>query len=150
MSQALTERPTGDFRHNFFPAIAFVGAAWVVIGSLGPWGTFTSFYGDESINGTSGDGKLTLILGIGIAIAMLLAFSHPRLGYTLTILESILVIVIAENHRNNISDLVDGNIKYVVIDVEWGLYLVLVGGCMALSGAIFHLAWNREASRSGQ
>ena len=87
MSQALTERPTGDFRHNFFPTIAFVGAVWVVIGSLGPWAWSTSFYGDASINGTSGDGKLTLILGIGIAIAMLLAFSHPRLGCILTILK---------------------------------------------------------------
>src|SRR5215218_8172202 len=150
MSQALTERPTEDFRRYLFPGVAFLGAAWVVIGSLGPWGTFTSYYGDASINGTSGDGKLTLILGIGIAIAMLVAFSHPRLGFTLTILESILVIVIAGDHWNNISDLVDGNIKYMVIDVEWGLYLVLVGGCMALSGAIIYFAWNREASRSGQ
>ena len=107
-------------------------------------------YGDASINGTSGDGKLTLILGIGIAIAMLLTLSHPRLGYILTILESILVIVIAGDNWNNISDLVDGNIKYVVIDVKWGLYLVLVGGCMALGSAIIYLAWNREASRPGQ
>jgi hypothetical protein len=149
MSQALTEQPTRAFRHYFFPAIAFVGAAWVVIGSLGPWGTFTSFYGDVSINGTSGDGKLTLILGIGIAIAMLLAFSHPRLGYTLTILESILVIVIAGDHWNNMAGLVDGNIKYVVIEIKWGLYLVLVGGCLALSGAIIHFAWNRDAPKTG-
>lgn len=103
----------------------------IIIGSILPWVTATTFLGSISKSGTEGDGKITLVTGIitllcGIAILA----SNSYSGWVgLTILACAASVVVA------IIDLVDVSNKvgeissqYVQASPGIGLYIVLVGG----------------------
>lgn len=51
--------------------LGLVGAGLMVIGSILPWATVASGFGQISVSGTEGDGKITIILGILAGVAAL-------------------------------------------------------------------------------
>jgi hypothetical protein len=50
-----------------------IGAVTVTVGSIMPWGKIDTIFGTRSINGTEGDGMITLVLG---CILLLVGFMH--------------------------------------------------------------------------
>jgi len=113
------------------------GAAVTVLGSVLPWATVEAGFESEQVNGTDGDGVLTIILAIAA-----LAFGIPGLlkrskGLLITALvATILIVVIALADIGDVSSVAEEVGFGVEATVGVGLWLVLVGGIVAMIGAI--------------
>jgi hypothetical protein len=66
-----TSIPTGQ-------ALAISGSAAIIVGSLLPWVTARRIFGQLSVNGVEGDGKLTLVLGVSLLLGVILRFGTTR------------------------------------------------------------------------
>jgi hypothetical protein len=110
--------------------IALVAAGAVVIGSLGTWAT--ALGGIVTVNGTSGDGVITVILAL-VALAGLWAYRNkPRRWAAVgVLLLGILAFAVGIHALVGIENTVPPNDSLFagedVVDAGWGLYLVVVG-----------------------
>ena len=125
-------------RDRNMPAIVALAAAGVVlIGSLLPWATAKTVFGSISINGTDGDGVLTLILAVvvgAIAVA-LLAGKRPRLwAYVVLLIAGLLTAFIAVYDLVDISRTV-GN-DYAHVSTGAGIWLVAIASLVLVGGGI--------------
>ena len=114
--------------------ITGLGAIVAVIGSMTPWATITApLLGSVSVNGTQGDGLITLILGlvaIGLAIGIASAVSPRGFAAGASIIGGIIFIIAAVD-LNNVQRVVeDANYSsdLVLAQVGGGLYATLIGG----------------------
>ena len=119
--------------------LALVGGALMVLGSVLPWAQVTSVFGSVSLNGTEGDGKVTLVLGLVVAVLGLVALANHRAK--LHILVPILGLI---GGGVGLYDLLNVSSKFESVSSEFvrpsvgiGLYLVILGGGVALVAALF-------------
>ena len=113
--------------------IAGVGAA---IGSLLPWGQVTTFLGTIAIEGTHGDGKLTLLAGIFVAAVGVLVLLS-RASYHLVVLGLVGCCAVVAVTGYNALDLtvLSGEADVLgVVDVAYGLWLTLGAGVAGILG----------------
>jgi hypothetical protein len=111
-------------------AIAVLGLVLAAIGSIGAWATV---FGLFSVDGTAGDGRITLGLA-AFGVVALLVGRGASLASALAALVALAVVAVA------IVDLVDlshvsGPTLGHAVSAGWGLYAVLAGGIIAV-GAI--------------
>lgn len=131
--------------------VAIAAALLVVIGSLGPWISITApFVGSLSINGTDGDGKISLCCGV-IAMAVL-AFlvTSNQTSMWMGLLAAVALGIAAavgihdwQNVGDKIAKTTDEDFD-VFVRVGWGLQAMTVG---AIVGAIFSLLQAVKASQ---
>jgi Protein of unknown function (DUF2510) len=120
--------------------IAAVGAAAVVVGSLGPWATASTPFGSIDVNGTEGDGKVTLILG-----AVALGFILLRNYLVAMILSAIAGAILVFDFLDVSRTIGDVDNEFIKTSVGWGLFVGAIGGVLAFVGSL--LLW--RAGRVG-
>lgn len=103
----------------------------MVVGSLLPWATVTTIFGEISKAGTDGDGLLTMLLAAGAA-ALALASKAPRAILVLLAL----VAAIAVFDIVDVSRLGEDGAS---VSVGIGLWTVGAGAAVGLAGAIQRL-----------
>jgi hypothetical protein len=105
---------------------AMVASVAIVIGSSGPWVSVLVF----SANGTVGDGKFTLALGLISAAALLVAFlgKMRAFGHILAVTIGVLVFAAGVYGVIHITsqEKTDFFGSEIGAEVGWGLWLVLI------------------------
>jgi len=117
------------------PAIELVGGALVTIGSFMPWAGVATVFGTLSVNGTEGDGKITMVIGLVLVLLAILELT----GASNTRIAALVLALIAAgvggydlvNASDKIADV--GN-EYARASVGVGLYAVVAGGVLAVVG----------------
>lgn len=123
--------------------VGVVGALLVVVGSFMPWATLTSGFGSASMAGTDGDGRLTMIAGLALAVLAVSAGVHPTwwlrtvylLAAALVAATTVLEIIWAGDRAAEASS------ELAVASVGPGLYMLLVGALIATAAAALHAFW---------
>jgi hypothetical protein len=120
-------------RAAWLMVIAGVGAA---IGSLLPWGRVTTFLGTIAIEGTHGDGKLTLLAGVFVAAVGVLVLLS-RASYHLVVLGLVgccAVVAVTGYNALDLTVLSGEHDVLGVVDVAYGLWLTLAAGVAGILG----------------
>ncbi len=122
-----------------------IAAVVILIGSVLPWATVSSLFGSASVNGTDGDGVITLILAIGIGV--LLGLWRRGTAIAATVLGAI-VVVVALYDLADVANVADelGGLGDVSPGV--GLVLVLLGGLAATAASVVGIVTIRKAPAS--
>jgi hypothetical protein len=121
--------------------ILLLGAIAVGVGSVAPWATASAGAFSRSVNGTDGDGVITIVLAVVmLLIAVFTAGPTPRRG--LLVLAGLCAVGAAgigiydavnvndaAQRAEDLSSLVDAS-------VGWGLYAVIAGGVIGVIGAV--------------
>lgn len=110
----------------------------VCIGSLLPWATVTTAFGTLSVAGTSGDGKITLGLGVTLLVLAALQLSkNPLRPWVLTLLVGAAAGAIAIYDLVNVSNKAgELSSAFARADVGIGLWVVVAGGVLAVVAAL--------------
>lgn len=120
-----------------FGAIGAVAMVLVAIGSALPWATASSEFYSVSKNGLSGDGIITIVVGL-LALAFFAAgiALQARWPFVTALILSLIVSAVA------IYDTVDiaGQVS-----VGIGVILCIIGGCIGIVAAIVGIAAPRRA-----
>jgi len=128
---------TVDVR-KVLPFIWLGGAGLIALGSILPWATASTVFGTLSVNGTHGDGKITLALAvvIGLLAAVSLLQRVSAVVPVVSVMLSVFVVVVAIRDMRNLPNPSSG---LVVVDIGTGLWLCLAGGIAAAlaSGLMF-------------
>lgn len=114
--------------------IALVGAVAMAVGSVGPWATVLGLI---SVDGTAGDGKITLAAAAVAGLACLRMGPHGRrdLGAYVAVAAVLVGAVTAGYDLSNLSSAIGSAGAGGIAQVGWGLYAVLAGALVTL-GAI--------------
>lgn len=113
-----------------------VGAGVVIVGSVSPWATVNTAFGSISVNGTDGDGTITLILG---AVALgFFVFGHYLTSW---IVAAVAGAVLAYDLVDISRAVGEGSNEFASISVGWGLYFALVGAVAAFAAGL--VLWRR-------
>ena len=108
------------------PGVPLVGAALVVFGSILPWATLGPF----SVDGTAGDGKITLVVGgLGLILAIVGASKRGAMGIAAAC--GVACVFVSGYDLINISNKF-GSSNAFSASVGIGLYMC-VGGSIALT-----------------
>jgi len=123
--------------------ILLIGAALLVIGSVLPWATVTSFLGKVDVTATDKDGAITLVIGVLIGLGAFLSKAKPgkRASWGSAIFGAIAGIV-ALADMSDIDGLAAG--PFVDVQIGTGLYLVAIGALICLIGGL--IKWPEEAA----
>jgi hypothetical protein len=127
--------------------IALASAVTVLIGSIGPWGTISSFFGTLTVGGLDADGKVTiwfaivaaslaLFRGLGSAPIWTSVIAFISLGVT-----AIIGVIDWSNVANFIDSYEDGN-TLSLAKVGWGLQLVTIASFVGCAAFVVH--WIRR------
>jgi hypothetical protein len=117
-----------------------VGALVLAVGSIGPWAEISAGFFSQSVNGTDGDGTITLVAAILIlVIAVVTASTNAKSGLVVIALLAAMIaggtgIIDAIDVRNRASDLADVT-RFADAHVGWGLWATIGGAAVALVGA---------------
>jgi len=114
--------------------VAMIGAVLIAVGSVLPWATASNVFGASvSISGTEGDGIITLVLGILVAVGALVRQKEPGSRAWLSALFSLLALGISGYDYTQIviSSAFASN-DYVDASAGIGIYLVIIGGFLGL------------------
>lgn len=129
--------------------VSIGGFALAALGSLLPWATLTTGFGSVSVNGTDGDGIMTLLMGLAGSALMFLAYSgksrtvFSAISIVLALIIAFVGIVDAVDVSSAVSDGDDFGIR---ASVGIGLYLVIIGG---LVGGLHRHRAHRQEGLSG-
>lgn len=110
------------------------GAAVALMGSFLPWFTASTGFASVSIDGMSGDGKLTAVLavvGVGLAIGGMTKREGGMLIAAIAVFGVGLAVAIYDWSRasSKASDLSSGDIP-IVAQVGYGLYACIIGAAV--------------------
>ncbi len=125
--------------HSLGALLAVVGGVLIAVSSFAPWAAITTDLGKILVSGWSGDGKITLFLGIGCVIFGALGFKfRPRaMGITAVVLATLVLLVgiadiaYASSRMSAVSALLGATVA-----LQWGIYLLVVAGIVALAGGV--------------
>ena len=109
--------------------VAIGGAAFVIVGSLMPWATLNTVFGSISVNGTEGDGIITLIGGVITGILVLTK------KYLASVVVSAITAAVLVYDFFNVSNIVDSGGDFASISVGWGLIVATLAGIAAIVGS---------------
>jgi hypothetical protein len=106
--------------------VAAGAAAGVIIGSVSPWATISFGFGQISVNGTDGDGQLTLVGGVAILVLVILS------KYLASLIVSVITAAVLVYDYFNIASSIDvGDDTFASAAVGWGIQLATVGAIVA-------------------
>ena len=109
--------------------IGAVAALAIAVGSLGPWAKVDTAFGTISVNGTSGDGPLTIVAA-GLVLAGFLSSV-----WVLRWVGAIGALAVGSydliNASSRFSDL-NADSDFARASVAWGLWLVVAAAAVAL------------------
>lgn len=139
------------YKHGAF--LGLVGGAIVMVGSILPWASVASGFGQVDFVGTSGDGVITL--GIGVLI-MLVGFAILGGGFRDAPFAALVLIILGVGVLGIAGQVLQGligkltNEDAVRSSIGAGLYLVLVGGVVTILGGVvaLRLGGRQEAPRT--
>ncbi len=113
--------------------IGAVAALVIAIGSLGPWAKVDTVFGTISVNGTSGDGPLTIVAA-GLVLAGFLSSV-----WVLRWVGAIGALAVGGydliNASSRFSDLNADN-EFAHASVAWGLWLVVAAAVVAIVASV--------------
>jgi hypothetical protein len=131
--------------------VALGGAGLVVLGSLLPWATVDTVFGSVSRNGTSGDGKLTLVGGIAFA---LLYLRRERVHAIIATVVAFAILGVGFNAMRDVNDAISevegASDGLATAEVGIGLWLVMVGAGAMLVGIFGRTARFGAADKRSQ
>ncbi len=106
-----------------------------MLGSVLPWVTVTTVFGTVSMNGTDGDGVITLILGLPVVILGILAATRG-LSLLGIIVAAALVFIVGWTTYTDISNLaeVTGDVGLGQASIGIGLWLLVISSVAGLFG----------------
>jgi hypothetical protein len=122
--------------------VAGIGAAAIVLGSFLTWASVTApLVGTISKAGTAGDGVITLVLGLGVALLVGLGRASRRRAVWITAivlaaLAGLIVVVDGVDAAHRFSTL---DTTYVTASIGPGIYVVGLGALAAIAGAVSRL-----------
>lgn len=116
--------------------VALGGAGLAALGSLLPWASVTSIFGTISVNGTDGDGIITLVLAI-VAGGLVLARKAPVAALVLLAIVALVAVIDIADIAGAVDDEELGD--FATVSVGFGLWLVALGAAAGLFGTIQHL-----------
>ncbi len=143
-----SRRPLGPAK--LLPGIVIGAGVLVVLGSLLPWATVSSGIGSLSVDGTSGDGKLTLILGV-IALVMGVVLLQRGAGVGWLVGTGVVFLVtlgVSIKDASDISSFGDQVTALVGVHVGFGLWLCILGSIAGVVATALLLVQRRAAGRS--
>jgi hypothetical protein len=120
---------------------AVIGAAILVLGSVLPWAEVRIFGFSKSVNGIDGDGKITILLGLG-CIALLVAAARSAGGRWTAVVLAVLAAVASGYDLVNLADAVSGIPDNLAADasIGFGLYLCVGGAVVASIAGLAYAA----------
>ena len=118
--------------------LAISGAGALILGAVSPWAEVLG--GALSVKGTSGDGKLVLLIA-GVAI-LAMALKRMWVPY---LIAGLLAGAIAVYHIVDIQDSIGSDERAFGASVGWGLYVVLVGAALLLVSAYIRRSDSRRS-----
>lgn len=122
---------------------AAVGAAGIIVGSLGPWATASSAFGSMSMSGTEGDGVITLVGGGVVLLTIILR------KYLVAWIIAVITGAVVAYDWSNLSRVVDENDSdFINTSVGWGLYVAGIGAIVAFASSI--QIWQRERLQTAE
>lgn len=115
-----------------------IGGGLVALGSLLPWVRITSGLGSLEKAGTTGDGSITLVLGIVVVILGVVRLSQAGRGVAIAaLLCASAAAAVAIYDGSNIANLAaESTSSFVQAEVGEGLVLVGIGGVIAAIAAL--------------
>jgi hypothetical protein len=117
----------------------------VFVGSFLPWATVSTAFGSLSASGTEGDGKITLVCGLVIAVAGLVDLLDRASPWVIALLAGAAAAIIGVIDLANVGSRLGGfESAYVHPSIGIGLWVVLSGAVVTLVGALF---FRRPAGR---
>ena len=134
----------GSSNRSSAAAVALLGGVGIIVGSIAPWATVSAGVFQRSVAGMDGDGKITIALGIVVALFALIAMTSTssRAFAILMLLAALAAGAIGIYDTVNVSDKAneaESFSEYVSASVGWGLYVVIGGSTIALIGALMLL-----------
>jgi hypothetical protein len=120
--------------------LSLVAVGAVGLGSLLPWASVITPFGTIHVNGTSGDGAITLVLA-GLALVGVLMGKRWLFGVPM-----IIAAAVCAYDAANLARAIDDE-EYVTPDIGTGLLLALVG---AIGGLVLALAWRTNTAGVGR
>lgn len=135
------QRPPAARAHwSLFAVIG--GAALAVLGSFLPWVDVTApFIGSISVEGTEGDGKLTLALGLAILLGVIDQAAWRVVGLLAAVGVLGMALYDISDISNAIGDAGEVSDGLVSASVGIGLWAVLVGSLAAIVGIVIRSGW---------
>ncbi|MFH0868735.1 MAG: hypothetical protein V1839_00760 [archaeon] len=135
--------------------IMIIGIILMIIGAAGPWASITGIYTKQTTYGYEGDGIFVLFFGIISLIVMILTFVRVGkpvvqviLAQVFCALAALIAVFDATNAQRNIergaADFFGGLLGALLaasVTIEWGPYLVAIGGFTALITGIIYDAY---------
>jgi hypothetical protein len=115
--------------------LILVGAVGLVVGSLMPWATLSVAFASLTVNGTEGDGQITVIVGVLVAILAL-----TRSGTAGTIIIGIAGFVGAGTAIHDMVNLTSSfaaatrESSFIHGSIGPGLWITLLGAVVVLAG----------------
>jgi hypothetical protein len=118
-------------RPRQFDKLTLAGLAGVAIGSIGPWASALWL----TVNGTAGDGKVTLAAAIVAIIIVIVAARRRWIGVPVALV-GLGATAIAVHDIVALSG-------QPAVTVGWGLYLLAIAGIVTVVGSIRHVLKRR-------
>ena len=120
---------------------AAASAVAVAIGALGPWAKVTTIFGSVSVDGLSGDGRLTLTLALVALVVACWMVARPTFGKAIAGVLLFGAIALTGLYDTwHVAERPD--VGAAPITVGWGLVLTVIGG---LTGVVASVLQAREA-----
>lgn len=135
---------------SVFLYVTLLGIILVLIGSIGPWAKISSTTLSVVKYGYEADGVITMIMGAVAILVFIIAYLGYMNKVKGQIANAILGIIIAAMALYEISstgsklEQLQGlsalvSLLGVSIKLDWGIYMVLVGGMVMVAGAVIYL-----------
>lgn len=118
-------------------AIGAIAMVVVAIGSALPWATVKALFNSERVNGLSGDGIITIIVGLlALAFFVVGIIGRAKWPFIVALVLSLIISAVAIYDTVDVSGLAT---------IGVGLILCIIGGCAGVVVAIVGIASPRKA-----
>jgi hypothetical protein len=119
-----------------------VGGGLAVLGSILPWSVVTSSRRVLSADGLTGDGRITILLGLAVVVVGVLALvgRPPRPACIGALVAAAVVVVIAGYNAFDLDALGTASDQMASLEMGHGLLITAIGGTVAVVGGVRLLA----------
>ena len=139
-------------RNPLGAVLMIVGGALSIAGSFLPWAKASVQSISATANGMDGDGELTLILGIALAVFGVISLTRSVRPVTiLGIVAGVLIAAIGLYDASTVKDdipaeAIAGGLK---VTVEFGLWIVIAAGVIGTIGGVLALMAGKREEMAG-
>jgi hypothetical protein len=136
---------------KLLPGLVIGAGALLILGSLLPWATVSSRFGSISVDGTSGDGKITLILGV-VALAMGVVLLQRKISTGWLVGTGVVFLAalgITIKDASDVSSVPNPVAELVGVHVGFGLWLGMIASIVG-AVAIVLLFLERRTAKDPQ